>query len=124
VSTPSVQDIETALAVAVSYVGNPLSMWLAIQRKPFGWAIVAATQAMFVGFAIASGDWRFGGQVLCLAIAIVGVYLWAVRRTHEPAIGRAADDLALVAEDAVAELDHLAPHAARLLRDRLELAQR
>jgi hypothetical protein len=81
---------ETLLALGVSYVGNPLSMWLAIKRKPFGWWLVAVTQFAFVAFAATSGDWRFGGQVLCLGMACYGVYLWQIRREHEPAIGRSA----------------------------------
>jgi hypothetical protein len=84
---------ETALAVAVSYVGNPLSMWLAINRRPFGWWIVAGTQAAFVAFAVTSGDWRFGGQALCLAMGAYGVWKWQIRRQHEPAIGDAAHEL-------------------------------
>ena len=75
---------ETVLAVAVSYVGNPLSMYLAIKRKPAGWWIVAFTQAAFVAFAVVSVDWRFGGQVLCLGMGCYGVYRWSWRREHEP----------------------------------------
>jgi len=81
----------TVLALLVSYVGNPLSMWLAVNRRPFGWWIVAATQLLFVAFAILSGDWRFGGQVACLVVGVYGVWKWQVRREHEPAIGHAAD---------------------------------
>lgn len=88
--TVTLAGVETALAVAVSWVGNPLSMWLAINRKPFGWWIVAVTQAAFCAFAWTSGDWRFGGQALCLVMGCYGVWKWQIRRSHEPAIGQAA----------------------------------
>lgn len=94
-------EIETWLAVAVSYVGNPLSMWLAIHRKPFGWWIVAGTQLLFVAFAITSNDWRFGGQVLCLAMGAYGVWLWQIRREHEPAIGTAIPAQRMPSDDEV-----------------------
>jgi hypothetical protein len=104
----TLEQIETGLAVAVSWVGNPWSMWLAIHRKPFGWWIVAVTQAAFVGFAVTSGDWRFGGQALCLAMGIYGVWRWQVKRRHEPAIGDAIPTMRLpqldpMSEDAVRE---------------------
>lgn len=143
---------ETVLAVVVSYVGNPLSMWLAINRKPFGWWIVAVTQAAFVAFAVVGGDWRFGGQVLCLGMGIYGVWRWQIRRTHEPAIGSAADRITIpktgvyelsvavpfqraaeraepiqtvlqVAQDALAELNHHDRQRAAELREQLELAR-
>lgn len=81
--------LETILACAVSWVGNPLSMLLAIHRKPAGWWVVAGTQAAFVAFAVTSVDWRFGGQVLCLIMGCYGVYRWSLKRAHEPAIGQA-----------------------------------
>ncbi len=86
------ETIALVLAVATSYVGNPLSMWLAINRKPFGWWIVAATQFMFVTFAVLAVDWRFGGQVLCLGMGIYGVWKWQIRHEHEPAIGSALQE--------------------------------
>lgn len=85
----TMEQVETGLAVAVSWVGNPLSMWLAINRKPFGWWIVAGTQTAFVAFAVIGQHWEFGGQVLCLIMGVYGVWKWQIRRTHEPAIGRA-----------------------------------
>jgi hypothetical protein len=85
----SVATIETGLAVAVSWVGNPVSMFLAIHRKPFGWWIVAVTQAAFCAFAIIGRHWEFGGQALCLLMGCYGVYRWQLKRTHEPAIGAA-----------------------------------
>ncbi|GAB3415837.1 hypothetical protein [Flindersiella endophytica] len=80
--------VESVLAFLVSFVGNPLSMWLAIHRNPFGWWIVAVTQTLFVGYALASGHWQFGGQVLCLAMGLYGVWRWSIRRTHEPALDK------------------------------------
>jgi hypothetical protein len=100
--------VETALAVAVSWVGNPLSMWLAINRKPFGWWIVAVTQGAFCGFAWVSGDWRFGGQALCLAMGCYGVYKWQLRRSHEPAIGQAASEAKPVTQAPPAPIPALA----------------
>jgi hypothetical protein len=85
----TMQQLETWLAVAVSWVGNPLSMWLAINRRPFGWWIVAVTQALFVTFAIIGNHWEFGGQVLCLGMGVYGVWKWQIRHEHEPAIGAA-----------------------------------
>jgi hypothetical protein len=86
------------LAVATSYVGNPLSMWLAIHRRPVGWVIVAVTQMLFVAFAVVAVDWRFGGQVLCLGMGCYGVWKWWIRREHEPAIGRAAGGVVTAAQ--------------------------
>lgn len=83
------ETVGLVLVLVVSYVGNPLSMLLAIKRNPAGWWIVAITQAAFVAFAVVAVDWRFGGQVLCLGIACYGVYKWWYRRDHEPAIGKA-----------------------------------
>jgi hypothetical protein len=91
--TVTLAGVETALAVAVSWVGNPLSMWLAINRKPFGWWIVAVTQAAFCGFAVLGHHWEFGGQALCLVMGCYGVWKWQIRRSHEPAIGQAAEQV-------------------------------
>lgn len=77
------------LAVGVSYVGNPLSMFLAIHRKPFSWWIVFITQGLFCLFAIVGHHWEFGGQVLCLIMGGYGVWRWQIKRKHEPAIGLA-----------------------------------
>lgn len=118
---------ETLLALGVSYVGNPLSMWLAIKRKPFGWWLVAVTQFAFVAFAATSGDWRFGGQVLCLMMACYGVYEWQIRREHEPAIGKARVGSSLPADVALGtpasahwnELQRLHADSARRLQTNL-----
>jgi hypothetical protein len=83
------------LAVLASYIGNPVSMLLAVHRKPAGWWIVAGTQALLGSFVFVATDWRFGGQVLCFGIACYGVWRWQIRREHEPAIGRAAGDIVI-----------------------------
>jgi hypothetical protein len=95
------EQLETGLAFAVSWVGNPVSMWLAINRKPFGWWIVAGTQLAFCAFAVIGHHWEFGGQALCLLMGCYGVWKWQIRRDHEPAIGRAVGGPVVTAQPAL-----------------------
>lgn len=86
--------VSALLASGASWLGNPISMLFAIHRKPVGWWIVAVTQGLLAAFVFVAADARFGGQVICFAIGCYGVWRWQLKRAHEPAIGKAAEQVA------------------------------